>query len=255
MATKTVEVRQSPRRASGAETPKTPPAFDHHSDYFWALAWLEHNTNSLVVPGSVVAGATSNLLSPGNTALIKKVSDLYAEYKKGTISKGQYDYQRKIALDTLKRNVGPMERLLFGNKTTRESIRIARGGGVPATAYVDKNFERLNHVAKLAKYGGVVLTGVGVTASCMQIAHVQDQHTKNEILVETISSTLVGGIGGYLVGVFLVSNPIGWGTALVLATGVTAASYTAGKVVRAAYDIRGRRLDFVSGLGVDRICK
>lgn len=161
MTTITMAVKQSPSRASGAETPKTPPVFDHHSDYFWALAWLEHNTNSLVVPGSVVTGATSNLLSPANTALIKKVGDLYAEYKKGTISKGQYDYQRKIALETLKQNIGPMERLLFGNKTTRESIRIARGGGVPATAYMDKNFERLNRVAKFAKHGGIVLTGAG----------------------------------------------------------------------------------------------
>jgi LysM repeat protein len=68
------------------------------ADYLWALSWLEHNSNTLVVPGSVLAGATSNLLSPGNTALINKVSDLYAEFKSERLTKGQYDSQRKAAL-------------------------------------------------------------------------------------------------------------------------------------------------------------
>lgn len=100
------------------------------ADYFWMLSWLEHNSNSLVVPGSIAAGATSNLLSPGNTALITQISDLYADFRKDVITKAQSNYRRKVALDQLKQNLGPMEKILFGNKTSHQTIRIARGGAV-----------------------------------------------------------------------------------------------------------------------------
>jgi hypothetical protein len=239
----------------GARTKNTPSTRADDADYFWALAWLEHNSNNLVIPGSIVTGAASNLLSPGNTALIKRISDLYAEYKKGTITKGQYDYKRKVILDNIKKNIGPMEKLLFANKTTHESIRIARGGGVPATAYIDKNFEQLNRVAKLGKHGGIVLTGVGITAACMEIAHTQDRHEKNEIFVETLVSTVAGTGTGVLVGAFLVSNPVGWGTAIVLAAGSVAAGYLSGKVGSFFYDRYGNRIDLVSGMGIDRVCR
>jgi len=98
---------------------------------FWALAWLEHNANYLTIPGSMALGAAGNLLTPGNISLIDDVSDQYADYKSEKITKAQYDYRRKKALEQLKRNIGPVEQLLFGKNTTHESIRIARAGGVP----------------------------------------------------------------------------------------------------------------------------
>jgi len=61
----------------------------------------------------------------------------------------------------------------------------------------------------ISKHGGIVLTGVGLTAACMQIANAQE---KNEIFVETIASTIAGVGLGFAIGVFLISNPIGWGT-------------------------------------------
>jgi len=96
--------------------------------------------------------------------------------------------------------------------------------------------------------------GVGLTAACMQIANSTDTKEKNEIFVETIASTAVGTIAGSLVGLFLISNPIGWGTAIVLAVGSTAGSYALGKLARTAYDAHGE-IDFVTGTGVDRVCK
>ncbi|MCP3669450.1 MAG: LysM peptidoglycan-binding domain-containing protein [Gammaproteobacteria bacterium] len=224
-------------------------------DFFWALAWLEHHSPGLVIPGSVATGATSNMLSPGNTGLINDVSDLYADYKQGVLTRGQYDYRRATKLDQLRKNLGPAEKVLFGGKTSRESIRIAKGGGIPATSHIQKNFDRLNRLAKMGKYGGIILAGVGVTASCMQIAHTQDQHEKNEIFVETLASTFIGGISGAIVGVFLVSNPIGWGTAIILAASTTAVSYASGKVARTVYDKHGNRIDLVSATGIDRICR
>ena len=140
---------------------------------------------------------------------------------------------------------------MFGNKTTHQSIRIARAGGVPATANIDKHADRLKNLGTMSKHGGIVLVGVGLTAACMQIANTPDTKEKNEIFVETITSTTIGGLAGLGIGLFLVSNPIDWGTAIVLAVGSTAASYGAGKFARNAFG----KVDFVAGTGVDRVCK
>ena len=221
---------------------------------FWALSWLEHNANYLTIPGSIVAGAAGNLFSPGNVGLINEINDHYADYKTETITKGQYDARRKKALDQLKKNIGPIEKILFGNNTTHASIRIARAGGIPATANIAKHADRLKSLGTMSKAGGVVLMGVGLTSACMQIASTADTKEKNEIFVGTITSTAAGGVLGYAVGVFLVSNPIGWGTAIVLAVGSVATSYGLGQLARNNYDAFGE-VNFVSGIGVDRICQ
>ncbi|MGD8567006.1 MAG: glycine zipper family protein, partial [Gammaproteobacteria bacterium] len=184
----------------------TAPIPRQDRENFWALSWLEHNSKALTIPGSITLGATSNLFSPGNQALVTEVNDLYGQYKAGQITKGQYDYGRKIALHRLKNNLGPAEKWLFGNKTTHESIRIARRGGVPATAHIAKHASRIAKIAKYARNGGIVLTGVGLTASCIEIANTEERQEKNEILVETVGSTLTGAVGGALIGIFLVSN-------------------------------------------------
>ncbi len=106
----------------------------------------------------------------------------------------------------------------------------------------------------MGKHGGIVLAGVGLTAACLQIANTADSKEKNEIFVEAITSTGVGAGLGYGISIFLISNPIGWGTAIVLAVGSVAASYLAGKFVRNMYDRHGE-IDFVEGTGVNRICQ
>jgi len=217
---------------------------------FWALSWLLHNANYLTIPGSIAMGASGNLLSPGNVNLINDISDHYADYKTGKTSKGQYDARRKKALDKLRKNIGPMEKLLFGKHTPHQTIRIARAGGIPATAHISQQADRLKHLD-----GGIILMGVGLTAACMEIASTTDSQEKNEIFVETITSTSVGLLAGRVIGVFLLSNPIGWGMAIVLAVGSVAVSYGLGVGAGILYDRFGKKIDLVEGTGIDRICQ
>ena len=144
---------------------------------------------------------------------------------------------------------------MFGSKTPHQAIRIARQGGVPATRNIQMHASRLSRMASYGKYGGYVLAGVGVAASCKQIADADSRLEKNEIFVETLMSTGIGTIGGFAVGAFLVSNPIGWGTAIVLAAGSVATSYGVGKLARFGYTRSGAKVDFVSGLGIDQVCQ
>lgn len=181
--------------------------------------------------------------------------DLYAQDKFGSISKNQYDCQRRLLLNQFKNNIGPFERWLFGNKTSHEAIRIARGGGIPATKNITDQAARLKRLATYGKHGGYVLAGVGVAASCIQIADTDDRQKKNEIFVETVASTSIGLAAGYAITLFLVSNPVGWGTALVLAAGSAAFSFGSGYLAKKAYPALGSEVDFVSGAGVDSICR
>lgn len=223
----------------------------------WALSWLEHNYNFLSMPGGAAMGSASNLLSRGNIALLDEVNRLYADYKsgKGNMTKGQYDYRRKKLLDTFKRNMGPAEGLLFGNKTTHETIRIARSGALPASTKITHEITRLSRFATLAKGGGVILMAVGAGVSCRQIANTQSRHKKNEIFVESVGSIGTGVVVGFGVGLFLISNPIGWGTALALAAGTTAAGFGAGQGFKRLYNASFKEVDIVNATRVDQICK
>jgi hypothetical protein len=218
-----------------------------------ALAWLAHNSNWLTIPGSVATGTVSGLLSPGNQQLLKDIGDLYAEYKAGQFSKATYQARRTQKIEQFKRNIGLFERLLYPNKGVSGSMRGNRNLLPPRLA--ESEVARLAHIGKYAARGGVVLTGVGVTAACMQIAHTVDPKEKNGIFVETVMSTAVGAGLGILIGAFLVSNPIGWGTALVLVTGSSVTSWAMGSVARKGYNLWLEDVDFVTGTGLDRVCR
>lgn len=260
--TRPVEIRYPAERVGTTHphTPSAPPSVlndipaQDEAD-FWLLSWLAAHANHLVIPGSIALGTQANLLSPANVRLIEDISDLYAQYRNGRLTKGQYDYQRKMRLDRLRKNIGPLERLLFGNRTPHQTIRIGRNGAVPATQNITRHAHRLKQLASYGKHGGYLLTGVGVDASCMQIADTDSRQEKNEIFVETVASTSVGIVAGWTVGLFLISNPVGWGTALVLAAGTAAVSYASGQFGKKVYTAYGTEVDLVSGLGVDAVCR
>jgi hypothetical protein len=220
----------------------------------WALAWAQHS-NLLLAPGGVALGATSTLMSPGNLDLLRRIGDDYALYKRGQLTKGQYDHRRRAAIQAFASNVGPAERWLFQGARTQEAMRIARRGGVPYDHHMQQHLGHLRALSRLAGAGGIVLGGVGVTAACLQIAHALDAREKNEVFVETVASTVVGTGFGLVVGLVLISNPVGWGTAIALAIGSTAISSFAGWGAKQFYTLSGARVDLVGGSGVSELCR
>ena len=147
-----------------------------------------------------------------------------------------------------------MENLLFGNQTSAQALRIAQGGAIPATAHITAHAEKLKQFGRLSKAGGIALTGVGLTASCMGVARTASREEKNKIFVEAIMSTLFGSVTCTLVGLYLISSPVGWGTAVVLAVGSTATGYGMGKVSKLIYSAKFNQADIVNGAGADKLC-
>lgn len=253
---KLCKVPQKTAPVEAVALPQTPmPITADERDAYWAMAWFEHNSQWLTAPGSVALGAGGNLFGPANNAMISQIEQLYNSYKAGQLTKGQYSYRRSQLLKEFARRVGPVEKLLFGGKTTPETIRIARAGGVPATANITRHSARLNNLAKLAKGGGVVLTGVGLYSGCVQISKADSQQEKNEIFVETLGSAAVGGVAGTVITFALVSNPVGWGVSLILAVGTTAVAYGSGKLGRYVYNKSGSKVDMVGMTKVDELCQ
>jgi hypothetical protein len=169
------------------------------------MAWAEHS-GWLTAPGGVALGATSALLNHGNLDLLRQIGEEYAKYRQsgGSITRGQYDYRRKVLIERFAQNMGPVERLLFRGATTSQAVRIARAGGVPHDHHIQRQVGKLRQLSSLASKGGILLAGVGIAAACAQIAGAAGQGKKNEIFVDAITSTFVGAALGF----FVVSNPI-----------------------------------------------
>jgi hypothetical protein len=219
-----------------------------------ALAWLARNSSWLTTPGSVATGTASALLSPGNRQLLTDLGDLHADYKTKRLTRTAYHARRTEKIDLFRRNIGPLfERMLYPKSDVRGAMR--QGINLLPPEITSREVARLMRLARHAVKGGVLLTGIGVTAACLEIAHTVDRTEKNEIFIDTVASTLVGSGFGIVVGIFLVSNPVGWGTAVLLAVGGSVASWGAGKFAHYVYDKHGNEIDFVSGLGIDKVCR
>ncbi|HCE2451508.1 TPA: LysM peptidoglycan-binding domain-containing protein [Vibrio parahaemolyticus] len=229
----------------------------NEKEAFWALSWLDDNWG----PASVGIGATFASMGAllgdsdkGNVAELKKLDGLYRDYKSGAFSKGQYDYRRKKLLENVAKNLGPTEKLLFNGKKAREAMRISRNGGVMTTAALQKNTERLAKLSKVAAKGGTVLTAVNIGIACDQIARADSNVKKNEILVETAASTVVGTVSGIAISLFVVATPVGWVGALVLGVASSVGGYYSGKQAAAVYKEHYSHLDVVKSTGVGNIC-
>lgn len=234
-----------------AQIPTTQP----ERDLFFLLAWLHQNYDYLSIGAGSGLGTWGNVVSDANRAIIADVTSLYESYKAGRLTKGQYDFRRRQALNKFAKLVGPFEKWLFKGQTTQEAIRISRTKALPATAKIEAQLGRLGKMANYAKHGGLLLTAAGVGMGCYNIAQTQNQQEKNEIFVETVTSAAVGTIASVALGVMLVGTPVGWVTAIILGTGTTLAAYGSGKGVRMLYTNSGDKIDLVNGLGINKVCR
>lgn len=231
------------------------PQDPQEREMFWALSWMHENYGILSTAAGAGAGSLGGLVGKQNTLLIQEVESEYRQYKQGQISKGVYDYRRQQALKKFATRLGPFEKVLLNGQSARQAIQINRTKSLPATANITNHLARLNKLSKLASRGGVILTGAGVAMGCYDIANAKTQQEKNEIFVETAIGSTVSVAAGWALGAFLISNPVGWATILVLGTAAAIGSYAAGKEARSLYNLSEHKIDIVSTLRVDQICK
>ncbi|MFT7682309.1 MAG: hypothetical protein ACI935_001780 [Moritella dasanensis] len=227
---------------------------EQEQDNFVVLSWLQNNWNFLSGLGGTTLGAGSTLLNRGNLQPLKNIATLYEQYKAGEITKNQYSYRRSLSLAKFKGQIGPFEKLLYGNKSPNEVIRISRTKAIPATKLITGHVDELAKMSKWASRGGVVLSVAGLGIACSQIASEENQHKKNEIFVESLGSFVVGGVTGVALAAVFTLTPLGWGVALVIgATGVIS-SYLGGQGAKYLYNAKGNGVDLVENLKIGAAC-
>ncbi len=191
-----------------------------------------------------------------NSPLLTEMVDNYETYKRGQITKGQYDYRRSRLIAQLTTNLGPTNLLLNGTYAPTEVLRVSRTKGTAPTQPITQKINQMGQLSRAASKGGVALSVVGLGIACHQIANAQSQQEKNEILVESVGG-LLGGVAygaGVTVAVILMATPVGWVAALAIGVGSVAASYGGSRALRRLYDTRGRHIDFATKSGVASAC-
>jgi len=218
-----------------------------------------------VASGATVAGSASAVLNDETLRLMRQLLELDAKYiaagagKAPVDLKREYKAARQRIITQLQNATGPMQKILFGGQNVQEALRLLKPGhAVPVNSHVAQHAASLRRLATLSKGGGVVLTGVGLTASCLEIGRTADRHQKNLIFVEAISGAAAGvfaGAGTAALGFFLVSNPLGWGVAIALGVAGGYGAMGVGKAFRNLYDKRGNQMDLVAATKVDWLCR
>lgn len=224
-------------------------------DAYSKLAWLTENYGLLSAPVGTGLSTIVGLTNNQTTKAIQAVQDLYEQYAAGKLTRGQYDYRRGKILKNVSKRMGPAEKFLFKGKTAQEALRINRHKALPANHNLQYHSHRLTRLSKLANKGGLLLVGAGVAAGCHQIAVTPDRHKKNEIFVETVSSSVVGTLASVGLGLLFASTPLGWVAILTIGTTATLGSYVMGKASVMAYNLMAEDVDLVNLSGIDSICR
>jgi len=190
-----------------------------------------------------------------NMSLLNGIPDAYQQYKSGVISKYEFDKIRSIKLNQYTKNIGPMlDKVIYGDSKVKNAFKLKPGRSLNPTKSMTQHLNKLSKISSAASKGGVVLAGVGLAASCYQIAQSETLTNKNEIAVKAIASTTAGVFTGAIATVFLVGTPVGWG--VILTFGITSAigSWGAGEAIGSVYKSQFSDVDIVNSLGISKFC-
>lgn len=192
----------------------------------------------------------------GNAPLLSEMVENYEAFKRGDISKGQYDYRRAKLVKQFGKKIGPTNFLLNGTQSPSEVLRISRTGGTAPTQPITQQITKMKRISQVASRGGVALSVVGLGIACHEIAQTDDVEKKNEILVESVGGLIGGAAFGLAatVAILIMATPVGWVGALAIGGAGALAGYGGGRVASGLYDSHGRKIDFAGQLGVSTIC-
>ncbi len=214
-----------------------------------------YNNLSLGLTGAGVSLSTLSQTLKTNMSALNGIPDAYADYKKGSMTKYQFDKLRGAKLSTYADNIGPaIKKIIYGEGEVKEAFKLVRGRSLDATKPMIHHMNKLKKIGKYAGKGSTILVGVGLAASCFEIKEAETLPEKNEIAVKTIVGTLVGLGSSIIIGIYLVATPMGWVTAL--GWGLVSAGVSMGVAEKAASYYKSNHIDvdIVNSLGITSVC-
>ncbi len=210
---------------------------------------------SLGLAGGGTALFTLEKTLKSNMSLLNGIPDAYQQYKSGAITKYEFDKIRNSKLNLYSKNIGPiLDKTIYGDSKVKNAFKLKPGRSLNPTKSMTQHLNKLSKISSAASKGGVILAGVGLAASCYQIAKSETLTEKNEIAVKTIIGTTTGAIVGGVISIFLIGTPVGWGIILVAATASAATSWISGEIAGSVYKSQFSDVDVVNSLGIHKIC-
>jgi LysM repeat protein len=241
--------------------------FDGNQDWFsplqsnWVTASKDEKSMQLALAKFMLGSGAANLAMvdrtfKSNSPLLREMVENYEAYKRGDVTKGQYDYRRSKLVRELDANLGPTSRLLNGRRGSSEVLRVSRRANTVPTEPIMQQINKMNRLSRVASRGGVALSVVGLGIACHEIAQADTAKKKNEILMESLGALSGGALYGLGVGFAAVffATPAGWVAALALGVGGVLVGYGSGKAAKSLYNTSGTKIDLVESLGVSGLC-
>jgi len=214
-----------------------------------------YNMLSLGMSGTGVGLFTLSHTLKTNMGALNGIPDDYARYKRKEITKYQFDKLRTSKLNSYAHRLGHgIETLIYGEGEIKEAFKLTPGRSADATKPMVRHLNNLKSIGNVAGHGGTLLMGLGLAASCFEIAETESLPEKNEIAVKSITSTIIGGVGGYLIGIYLIATPMGWFTALGWGLVSTGVSMGLGDFAGSYYKSNYVDVNIINALGISRVC-
>lgn len=191
--------------------------------------YLKDNGNALNVLGTSYSAVGSRAKAAASAYAMRtgEVAASYRLYKQGAITKGAYDYQRRLILDATDRQFGVLRKTVGstvgkGPAATRSVFRMSMNE-TKVLQSSDDTMRLAKGVSSRAKIAGRAFIGLTVAVAAVQAVNAETPRESTIIVAEAagnVGATLAAGV----VTALLISNPVGW-TACI---GIAAISMGAG---------------------------
>jgi len=214
-----------------------------------------YNMLSLGLSGTGAALFTLEHTLKTNMGALNGIPDDYAKYKRKEITKYQFDKLRSQKLNSYAHRIGSgIETLIYGEGEIKEAFKLTPGRAMDATKPMVHHLNTLKTIGKAAEHGGTLLMGLGLAASCFEIAETESLPEKNEIAVKALTSTAVGIATSIAINVFLISSPVGWFVALGWGLVTAGISMGAGEKLGSVYRSHYTDVNVIDALGISHVC-
>ncbi|PTM38964.1 colicin-like pore-forming protein [Bosea sp. 124] len=181
------------------------------------------------------------------------VTRQYSQLKGGKITKGQYDYRRRVSLASATKEMGVLRKLVYPDRKLNEVIRI-KPHATNRAASILKEVDKIERITKVAKYGGVVLKVVDLGTTYLEYKAAETREERIGVLVDWAGETAGGAIGtvvGVGLATMVLATPFGWvGVAIAIGMSATG-TYVGGRAAELVkedllFDENGERVDCTS---------
>ncbi|MCE7028408.1 LysM peptidoglycan-binding domain-containing protein [Jiella avicenniae] len=164
---------------------------------------------------------------------IREIIQLYGNKSIGKITKGQYDYGRRVRVKTVAAKLGPLHRLINPGKRPGEVLRIDPHS-VNKVAAHSKEIAKLARINKVARAGGVVLGVMNVGLTAVRVATAESDDERTVIVAEATGGALGSLATGAAAGLAIaaMATPIGWVGFVIVAGASAVGGLAAGEISR-----------------------